>query len=137
MATCKDCLHDEVCQSHCDEQHNEGCCSCMFVLCVYSDKAEECPNFKDRSRIIELPCKLGDPVYIIRDCSCYNGQPDGTKIKCSNKVYLGKRLRKDHCGYVSAEKFGLKHIADFGKTCFLTREEAETALEKLSRKDDT
>ena len=77
-----------------------------------------------------LPCKLGETVYVIRDCSCY-GAPDNRKNKrrrCSGKVYLGERSRKYHCGYVSEARFELKHIADFGKMVFLTREEAEAAL---------
>jgi hypothetical protein len=83
-----------------------------------------------------LPCKLGDPVYIIRECSCHvYGQwnnPNPRK-KCSGKVYLGKKQRAYHCGYVTEAKFELKHIADFGKLVFLTREEAEAALAKMDK----
>lgn len=77
-----------------------------------------------------LPCKLGDPVYMIRECSCYcaDVHKKNKRRKCREKVYLGERLRTYHCGYVSESKFGLKHLADFGKTLFLTREEAEAAL---------
>lgn len=79
---------------------------------------------------VVLPCKLGDPVHIIRECSCYCAEENqkNKRKKCSGKVYLGKRLRTHHCGYVCEAMFDLKHLANFGKTVFLTREEAEAAL---------
>lgn len=79
-----------------------------------------------------LPCKLGDPVYIIRDCSCHiYGRWNNPKGKCIGKVYLGQKLRAYHCGCVAETQFEVKHISAFGKTVFLTREEAEAALAKM------
>ena len=86
-----------------------------------------------------LPCKIGETVYMIRDCSCYGYDRlnnSNSRRKCSGKVYLGKKSRKCHCGYVSEAKFGLKHIADFGKTIFLTREEAKAVLAKMDKKEN-
>lgn len=40
MPTCKDCLHD--------------------VICPYSLAEVSCDDFKDRSKFIEAPCKVGD-----------------------------------------------------------------------------
>lgn len=51
MATCKDCLHYEVCDKHCELQHQEGCSTCMFHAC------EPCDCFKDRTKWAEQ--KLG------------------------------------------------------------------------------
>lgn len=48
MATCKDCIHYDVCG------FNE-----------YKDFNEICSFFKDKSRIVELPCKVGDKVHKI------------------------------------------------------------------------
>lgn len=94
-----------------------------------------------RADVVVLPCKLGEIVYIIRSCSCYNDPvlSHKSRAKCANKVYVGESLRKHtHCVYVSKTKFDLKHIADFGKTVFLTKEEAEAALAKMygERKDN-
>jgi hypothetical protein len=85
---------------------------------------------------VVLPCKLGDPVYIIRDCSCHvYGRWNNPKGRCIGKVYLGQKLRAYHCGCVTEAKFELKHIADFGKLVFLTREEAEAALAERKMND--
>lgn len=46
----KDCYHSDVCGFECDE-------ATTF-----------CADFKDKSRIIELPCKVGETLY----CISYN-----------------------------------------------------------------
>lgn len=48
MATCKECLHFEVCQFHIDEETK------MTV--------NECMHFQDTSKLIKLPCKIGDYI---------------------------------------------------------------------------
>lgn len=46
--TCKDCIHCDVCQ------YKE-----LPII------AEQCVDFKDKSKYIELPCKVGDTVYVL------------------------------------------------------------------------
>lgn len=96
---------------------------------VYWNDIEAAPTVD----AVVLPCKLGNPVHIIRECLCYCAEENhkNKRRKCSGKVYLGKRLRTHHCGYVCEAMFDLKHLANFGKTVFLTREEAEAALAKM------
>lgn len=97
------------------------------------EAAEYAKDFPTVNAVI-LPCNIGETVYMIRDCSCYGFDclnNSNSRRKCSEKVYLGKKSRKCHCGYVSEVKFGLKHIADFGKLVFLTRKDAEAALAKM------
>lgn len=52
MTTCKDCLHCDVCHA-------------VHIGGFIQECAEACKNFKDESRYIELPCKMGDVVYRI------------------------------------------------------------------------
>lgn len=104
MATCKDCLHYEVCQFHIDEETK---------LTV-----NECEHFKDLSKIVELPCKVGDVVYAVS--------------KCNNKIFSKKVveiLLKEDNGYVYTEPCYFI-FEDFGKIVFLTKEEAEKALKE-------
>lgn len=44
--TCKDCIHYDVCQ---DYDHR---------VMLFYNIAKKCKYFKDKSRIIELPCKV-------------------------------------------------------------------------------
>lgn len=50
MATCKDCVHVDVC-----EEYGE-----VFSLI----KGGKCSLFKDRSRFVELPVKISDKYYM-------------------------------------------------------------------------
>lgn len=61
MASCKDCMHEKVCNFFEGDLNEEG--------------AEKCVYFKDRNRFVDLPCKVGDTVY----------QTDGIRIY-ENKI---------------------------------------------------
>lgn len=61
MASCKDCMHEKVCDYFAGDLNEEG--------------AENCVCFKDHNRFVDLPCKVGDTVY----------QTDGIRIY-ENKI---------------------------------------------------
>ena len=102
MATCKGCLHNEACKAVLD------------AAGFFSDDIEEilnaikCPNFADKSRFEELPCKVGDTVYQIDAERVY-------EYKVTNIVYETPTISFD------------KRAIGNG-SLFLTREEAEAAL---------
>lgn len=52
--TCKDCLHNEVCEAYSprDTWATQHC-------------AEDCVCFADRSEWVHLPCKVGDKAYFL------------------------------------------------------------------------
>lgn len=115
--TCNDCVHVEACN---------GILNGFDIdIEFFGEQVSGCKNFKDRSLFVELPCKVGDTVYVIEDIA-------------------GEwKIIKDHIetisiGYyadgVSLYQFdGIKtdgYFEDFGKTVFLTREEAERALKE-------
>ena len=53
MAKCEYCLHSAVCRAHCEEEHQEGCSTCMIRVCNYCDEAEKCRFFKSSAEISE------------------------------------------------------------------------------------
>lgn len=117
MATCKDCLHFEVCKFMYGEEFEQ-----------HWPPFGTCDRFKDSSRFVELPCKVGDTVYAVRRCSCH--RHDDTPWKaCVGKVALksNKGIARA-CLYVSTTPFKVEHLSQIGKTAFLTREEAEAEL---------
>lgn len=105
MATCKNCLHFEACGS-------------MLKALGYTvdgdgyDADKRCDTFKDRSRFIEAPCKIGSTIYMIVTKRPKISLPEFSFIKTS---------------YLTEFNF-FRVCRDFGKTVFLTREEAEAAL---------
>lgn len=117
MATCKDCVHVEACN---------GILNGFDIdIEFFGEQVSVCKNFKDRSRFVELPCKVGDTVYVIEDIA---GE---WKIIKDHIETIGIGYYADG---VSLYQFdGIKidgYFEDFGKTVFLTREEAEQALKE-------
>lgn len=106
MATCKDCLHVEA--------------------CLESDKDLICRDYKDSSRFVELPCKVGDTVYIIARISGKEEiiQDSVESFTISSFVDNTPIILFDGietCDWDSS---------DFGKQVFLTKEQAEQALKE-------
>ena len=114
-------------------------------LKAYEDIAELCGGFdslrelaeadKD-GRVVVLPCKVGGTVYMIeRIFDIDNGVCDEI---CARKVigHGGNNLNKlwliGSGGICNVSIF----LSEFGKTVFLTREEAEKALQEMEGKEE-
>lgn len=120
--TCKDCLHYEACKgtymnvseyksiTDFDDEH-------------YAD-IYHCPDFEEGSEWVRLPCKVGDIVYCFEPCFDTDHHP-------RLKVVEREIIKLETVSTVSGLIFNVDNI---GKTVFLTREEAEKALEDM-RKD--
>ena len=86
-----------------------------------------CNHYKDKSLIVELPCKVGDEVYRI-----------STKYRTKRKYIQGTRISRiaiDVDGIWLFCECNLIAKCVFGKTVFLTREEAEKALKERESND--
>lgn len=104
---CKDCIHYVM---------------CLLGACI-NGAAGACPNFKDKSIVIELPCKVGDTVYCFAPCFDEIHHP---KLKVVESEIVEVRT--------IATVLGLNFDVDkIGKTVFLTREEAEKALQDMRK----
>jgi len=112
MAKCERCYHNKVCINGANHKN-----------------AESCIHFKDKDQIVGLPCKMGDTVYF-------------HKILCDGKGTVV--VEKDIVRRFNINKFDTFAIIsyshalscdDFGKSVFLTREEAEAVLEERENND--
>lgn len=120
MATCKDCIHYEVCKTEKGSTvfYREG-----LLSSTYDQVDKICGAlFKDRSRFVELPCKVGDTVYwdIL-------GKPVEDEIT-NITIY-------DNCTRVFLKKGISFDIEDIGRMIFLSREQAEQALKEREEND--
>lgn len=115
--TCKECYHFGLCRYNSNVSN--------------ADNLEICDDFKDKSKIIELPCKVGDIVYVIYDkyvtsakvLAAYIDQAGGMfdlQIKTKNETTTGFKSVIDKDNYTF-------------QTVFLTKAEAEKALEELKK----
>ena len=105
MATCKDCIHYEVCRA----------------LCKSEEELMPCVVFKDRSRFVELPCERGDLVYFIK----------ARRVMAD----IVSKFTIDKCGVMlqRVNGYNLGYTDQLGKKIFLTREEAEQALKEREK----
>ena len=62
MAMCKDCVHVEVC---CEKNLHVVVGMNIIPRFKYKRIEQECKNFKDRSRFVELLCEVGSTVFIL------------------------------------------------------------------------
>lgn len=84
-------------------------------LCSYDHLRELAEADKD-GRVVVLPCKVGDTVWRIK--RTFEEYPDKSKP------------------YIEPDAFLLQDVFNIGKTVFLTREEAEKALQEMEGKKD-
>lgn len=110
---CENCIKSDVCKIA--EKYEKEPVEGMYI--------EGCDYFKDRTRFVELPCKIGATVYVKMQ---FGGYAEGKVRDYSYFISCG------FCVVVTSEKFDKQHIpfSEFGKTVFLTPEEAERALKE-------
>ncbi len=106
--------------------------------CGYSiSRMVELMKADKEGRVVVLPCKVGDVIYKLfreyTECTSYQVRKDnycceGCMVPCdSREVTVIRAIQPNSLPEV------VRYIEDIGKTVFLTREEAEKALE--ARKD--
>ena len=122
MSTCKDCLHIEVCKDSLgNTKHYDN-------VIAAGNVEELCAFFKDRSKFVELPCKVGDTVYML-----VTRKTKAFEVKSKNGE-MKKEI--NHHTFIKKTCFTKSNLFDvierFGKTAFLTKEEAEKALAERS-----
>ena len=130
MATCAECVHVDVCH-----EFVKGLAAARGLKLGSVEEisailqSDDCEQFKDRSRFVELPCKVGDKVYL-----------DNLHIKYADVIGIyidafgGVFDLRIYTNIQLANGFGYEYFIskdytfeDIGKRIFLTKEEAEQA----------
>ena len=127
MASCKDCIN-----------YTECCNSFLKDYGMTLDPEREiCSIFKDRSRFVELPCKVGDTAWIIvryknGNDHFYTGIVTGVHVTDRKTIYKLPCKRFNYIVIRFLQTDSLKHINfnEIGKTVFFTKEQAEQALKE-------
>ena len=111
---------------------NELCSGREICLgCLYADDPYGCEYGAPADHllangVIVLPCKVGDTVWRVRPELCVYREKDA----CANYCEGFDTFCEEYEGgkWIERSRFCLSMLDDFGKTVFLTREEAEAAL---------
>lgn len=111
MEKCKSCIHYGVCkfQGYYDVLNLGGC-----------------GDFEDKDLFIKLPCKIGDPLYIlVRESPAFGEahiqEDEATEVSTEGRVW------SINCYWDSD---------DIGRVIFFSREEAEEALKRWRENHD-
>lgn len=110
---CKECVHNEVCEES----------------TPYGE--HDCEDFKSKSLLVELPCKVGDKVYIL---GC---KTDKDELEIFEDVVVEVIIRhfdEYQIRRIRVKDFGNSGYINFcylGKTVFLDRAEAEKKLKEM------
>ena len=119
---CADCIHYEACAV------SDAC----MAFAPLGNPETICKHFADKSLYIKLPCKVGDTVWIN---GCFGGLAEPHKIvQISTRTGSERSVYSFEAWLVGKYPISRNNSASFwddafGKTVFLTREEAEAALE--------
>ena len=88
----------------------------------YLEELKRYRDLEEQGLLLRLPCPIGTTVYNITWWDCVQ-----EKVKVDGKTFY----RTVHKHKVSKSTFSLLDISDFGKTVFLTQEEAEQKLKEM------
>ena len=128
MQNCRDCISSDVCYKY------RNIMSGTKTWDEYFENGMVCDDFKDKSKIIELPVTNGETVYFIDEIIEIQGRKkvhyevvnegivDNMGFDRQTKVYANV-CTKDY-------RWILFYVDDFSKTVFTSKEEAEKALEE-------
>lgn len=128
--TCKDCVHCEACKIS-SAYFGEEKGSKAFSEYEKRQTVElDCEHFKDKTRFVELPCKVGDTIYKVWYLPCHNGEtyPSYSCCGCEDECDLKKTIFEFK---VPSIQFIVNELLEKdNRVYYLTREEAEKALER-------
>lgn len=103
-----------------------GQCGCLANKHADAmNKLGEYEDAEEAGTLLRLPCKIGTTIYYVQKCLF-----PGACAACKGFV-LVPNCYTNYKGRIFEKKFEYRHLSEFGKTVFLTREEAEAALQKL------
>lgn len=116
--TCKDCLHYNAHKHYFATPDYEKDFDDYFNC---NGVEYKCPEFLDKSAWVHLPCKVGDTAYLIENDAVREITIEVVEFECDADEI-------DY--YISNNWYG----GYLGTTVFLTRKEAEKALEERRAK---
>lgn len=95
-------------------------------------KLKEYEDMEEQDRLLKLPYKMGNIVYCIENKEIYTCTVEKISISKNNGVWVEINFPKEMPDIVAIEY----NLDDIGKTVFLAKSEAETAMNKLKGKDN-
>ena len=89
-----------------------------------AEKLKYYEDLEEQGRLVVLPCNIGDMLFMIKDGEVYDGAVRFMRWECHKDRGVRSDIAANPNPYFSIGA----SFDDFGKTVFLTREEAEDML---------
>lgn len=104
----------------------------LYAVIDMAKKLAEYETAEEEGRLVVLPCKVGDTVWMVHQI--LTSTVNNVISKMTVTELRGNRLNP--IWFVIDGEYGRTsfHPSEIGKTVFLTREEAEKALKKMEGK---
>lgn len=98
---------------------------------TYREKLKEYQQLEEQGRLIKLPCKIGDKIFL--DFAGFGKDIDKFTVKDFHLDCFEDGETTLFCDYESNDGTfsGQIDVMEFGKTVFLTKSEAEAKLKEL------
>lgn len=95
-------------------------------------KLADYEDLEEQGRLVKLPCKVGDTVYVKLASYCEEKYAEAKVRDFNHFISCG------FCVVVTSKHFDKQNIpfTEFGKTVFLTKSEAEAKLKELRGGED-
>ena len=123
---------NKTCEEFC-KNAVDGCKNC-YIQQVFK-KLADYEDLEEQGLLVRLPCKVGDIVWELCLCDDGNYRIFQMIVKSISKYGTLRQVEKDvtiwHIYAESDYTYMYKSFADFGKTVFSTKEEAEKKLEEM------
>ena len=112
---------NDFCKETCAEHDEEKSCKNCYIQKAF-EKLAEYEDLEEQGLLLRLPCPIGTTVYNTTWWDCVQ-----EKVKVDGKTFY----RTVHKHKVSKSKFSPIDIYNFGKTVFLTKDEAKNRLKEM------
>lgn len=112
---------------YCCKEDWENCQTISDVI----DKLAYYEDLEEQGRLIKLPCKVGDKIFL--DFAGFGKDVDKFTVKDFHLDCFKNGETTLFCDYESNDRTlsGQIDVMEFGKTVFLTKSEAEAKLKEL------
>lgn len=102
----------------------------------YLRKLKEYEDLEEQGRLIKLPCKVGDKIFL--DFAGFGKDVDKFTVKDFHLDCFKDGETTLFCDYESNDRtlYGQIDVMEFGKTVFLAESEAEAKLKELRGGED-
>ena len=104
----------------------------LWAMANLRETLKKYEDLEEQGRLIKLPCKVGDTVYVKMASHCKTHYAEAEVKDFVHFISCG------FCIVVTSKYFDKQNIplSEFGKTVFLTREEAKSRLKELRGNQD-